>query len=133
MNNKTPAPLTPSSLSQFLFYSLSLSAWKSHGDSAWSLRVNPSSGNLHPTEGYVLLPSISGCSTLPLPLLPFLSCSPSLPLLCSPFFFSYLGFSNAPGIWHYTPKDHGLEKRVEISNKNKSKKRKQRRKKKKAF
>ena len=64
MNNKAPSRLTSTSLSQFLFYSLSLSAWKSHGDTAWSLRVNPSSGNLHPSEGYVLLPPVSGMSLL---------------------------------------------------------------------
>ena len=34
--------------------SLALSAWKEHRGHRWSLRVNPSSGNLHPTEGYLL-------------------------------------------------------------------------------
>lgn len=37
---------------------LGLSAWKQAGTSRWSLRVNPSSGNLHPTEGYLLLPKM---------------------------------------------------------------------------
>ncbi|TVR64991.1 MAG: hypothetical protein EA420_04215 [Candidatus Competibacteraceae bacterium] len=32
--------------------SLGLSAWKQHRGSRWALRCNPSSGNLHPTEGY---------------------------------------------------------------------------------
>lgn len=36
--------------------SMGLSAWKVYGSSRWSLRCNPSSGNLHPTEGYLLLP-----------------------------------------------------------------------------
>ena len=36
--------------------SLGLSAWKQSGDAKWALRCNPSSGNLHPTEGYAVLP-----------------------------------------------------------------------------
>ncbi|WP_243750910.1 hypothetical protein [Paraburkholderia sp. BL10I2N1] len=39
--------------------SLGLSAWKSYGAERWALRCNPSSGNLHPTEGYLM------CATLP--------------------------------------------------------------------
>lgn len=38
----------------FLRHALGLSAWKQFGASRWSLRVNPSSGNLHPTEAYVV-------------------------------------------------------------------------------
>ena len=34
--------------------SMALSAWKSAGDVSWPLRINPSSGNLHPTECYLL-------------------------------------------------------------------------------
>ncbi|KAL5133038.1 putative nitroreductase MJ1384 [Glycine soja] len=55
-------PVSKSTLSQLLFDSLSLSAWKSTGFSTWSLRVNPSSGNLHPTEAYVVAPPIPGVS-----------------------------------------------------------------------
>jgi nitroreductase len=33
---------------------MGLSAWKAYRDSRWALRVNPSSGNLHPTEAYVV-------------------------------------------------------------------------------
>ncbi|WP_215730975.1 nitroreductase family protein [Pseudomonas lalucatii] len=51
-----PAPLNLASVSQLLYDSLALSAWKEAGGSRWSLRVNPSSGNLHPTEAYLLLP-----------------------------------------------------------------------------
>jgi SagB-type dehydrogenase family enzyme len=48
-------------VSVFLRFSLGLSAWKAVPGSRWALRVNPSSGNLHPTEGYVLLaPGIAG-------------------------------------------------------------------------
>jgi SagB-type dehydrogenase family enzyme len=42
--------------------SLGLSAWKAFGSTRWSLRCNPSSGNLHPTEGYLLCPSLPGLS-----------------------------------------------------------------------
>ncbi|CAD5109053.1 SagB/ThcOx family dehydrogenase [Zestomonas carbonaria] len=51
-----PAPLDRASLSQLLYDSLAISAWKEAGGSRWALRVNPSSGNLHPTEAYLLLP-----------------------------------------------------------------------------
>jgi len=42
--------------------SLGLSAWKSYGANRWALRCNPSSGNLHPTEGYLLCPDLPGLS-----------------------------------------------------------------------
>ncbi len=38
-----------------LRHALGLSAWKQLGASRWALRVNPSSGNLHPTEAYVIV------------------------------------------------------------------------------
>jgi len=41
-------------LGAFLRCGLGLSAWKSYGRSRWALRVNPSSGNLHPTEAYLV-------------------------------------------------------------------------------
>lgn len=44
-------------ISQLFYDSLALSAWKEHRGTSWSLRCNPSSGNLHPTECYVLLES----------------------------------------------------------------------------
>ncbi|MBF0295349.1 MAG: nitroreductase family protein [Magnetococcales bacterium] len=40
--------------------SLGLSAWKVYGHSRWALRCNPSSGNLHPVEGYLVLPDLAG-------------------------------------------------------------------------
>jgi SagB-type dehydrogenase family enzyme len=49
-----PAPVTDASMGEFLRCSMGLSAWKQFGDSRWALRVNPSSGNLHPTETYVV-------------------------------------------------------------------------------
>jgi SagB-type dehydrogenase family enzyme len=47
-------PITAASLGYFLRCSLGLSAWKVFRGSRWSLRVNPSSGNLHPTEAYIV-------------------------------------------------------------------------------
>jgi len=60
-----PRALDRALVSQLFFDSLALSAWKRAGDSRWSLRVNPSSGNLHPTEGYLLAPAVSGLSETP--------------------------------------------------------------------
>jgi SagB-type dehydrogenase family enzyme len=37
-----------------------LSAWKSFGGNRWALRCNPSSGNLHPTEAYLLCAPMEG-------------------------------------------------------------------------
>ena len=58
-------PLNLESLADFFRYSLALSAWKEYGSSRWALRINPSSGNLHPTEAYALLPPLSGVSDAP--------------------------------------------------------------------
>ncbi|MCE9553893.1 MAG: SagB/ThcOx family dehydrogenase [Planctomycetes bacterium] len=58
-----PAPLNLETLSDFFFYSLALSAWKQAGEKSWALRVNPSSGNLHPTEAYLLLSALSPDAT----------------------------------------------------------------------
>jgi SagB-type dehydrogenase family enzyme len=55
-----PAPLDRRSLGVSLELALGLTAWKEYGASRWSLRANPSSGNLHPTEGYVLVPEVPG-------------------------------------------------------------------------
>ncbi|HON36980.1 MAG TPA: SagB/ThcOx family dehydrogenase [Methanothrix sp.] len=49
-----PLSLNRENLSRFFFESLALSARKAVAGSEWSLRVNPSSGNLHPTECYLL-------------------------------------------------------------------------------
>ena len=58
-------PLTLRTLSRFFEYSLALSAWKQAGGTRWALRSNPSSGNLHPTEGYVLIGGIPELGALP--------------------------------------------------------------------
>jgi SagB-type dehydrogenase family enzyme len=75
------APLTVRSLSRLFEYALALSAWKQAGGTRWALRSNPSSGNLHPTEGYLL---IGACP----------------------------GLTPAPGLYHYAPREHGLEQRA---------------------
>jgi SagB-type dehydrogenase family enzyme len=46
-------------VASFLEFSLGLSAWKRAGDNRWPLRINPSSGNLHPTEGYLIIPDVA--------------------------------------------------------------------------
>lgn len=52
-----PEPVTLENLSAFLRYAAGLTAWKVFGSDRWSLRANPSSGNLHPGELYLLLPA----------------------------------------------------------------------------
>ena len=78
-----PVPVSVSlrTISQIFYDSLAISAWKSTGQASWALRVNPSSGNLHPTEGYLICGSITG--------------------LC-----------DTPSVFHYAPKEHGLEARA---------------------
>lgn len=77
-----PQPVTMRTISRFFEFALALSAWKKAGDSEWALRMNPSSGNLHPTEGYLVVPQIEGLDLI-------------------------------PGLYHYAPKEHGLERRAE--------------------
>jgi SagB-type dehydrogenase family enzyme len=52
LSPRPDAPVTV--IGDVLRHALGLSAWKQFHDSRWSLRVNPSSGNLHPTEAYVI-------------------------------------------------------------------------------
>jgi SagB-type dehydrogenase family enzyme len=68
-----PAPFAFNlhSVAVLLELSLGLSAWKEFGSSRWALRCNPSSGNLHPTEGYVLCPSLP---SLPAGVYHYVSC-----------------------------------------------------------
>lgn len=77
-------PVSMRSLSRFLELSLALSAWKASGGEKWALRSNPSSGNLHPTEGYLIFPQMDGIDL-------------------------------QPGLYHYAPKEHGLEWRAAFS------------------
>lgn len=80
----SPQAVTTRTISRFFELALGLSAWKKAGESEWALRNNPSSGNLHPTEGYVLLPSAEGLDL-------------------------------KPGLYHYAPREHGLELRADCS------------------
>jgi len=48
------APMDVAAVGEFLRCAMGLSAWKQYQTSRWALRVNPSSGNLHPTECYVI-------------------------------------------------------------------------------
>ena len=54
-----PASIAPQtvnlrSLGLMLELAMGLSAWKEFGPDRWALRCNPSSGNLHPTEAYLI-------------------------------------------------------------------------------
>lgn len=74
-------PLSLKTIGIFLEHSLAISAWKEYGGSRWALRCNPSSGNLHPTEGYIIAGPIAG-------------------------------EWDEPGVFHYAPAEHGLERRA---------------------
>ena len=54
------------SISQLFYDSLAISAWKSYQGTKWALRVNPSSGNLHPTESYLISGPIRGLANFPI-------------------------------------------------------------------
>ena len=59
---RMPAPHTCNleSIATLFELSLGISAWKAYGETTWSLRCNPSSGNLHPTEGYLVTGGVPG-------------------------------------------------------------------------
>lgn len=48
------------SVGSLLQLAMGISAWKEFGPDRWALRCNPSSGNLHPTECYVLALGVPG-------------------------------------------------------------------------
>lgn len=48
------APLTLENVGLLLELAFGLSAWKQFGPDRWALRCNPSSGNLHPSEAYLI-------------------------------------------------------------------------------
>ncbi len=81
------APLVRESVSQLLQFSMGIAAWKESGGSSWAVRCNASSGNLHPTEAYLILP----------------------PLLDEQ--------EGKTSIFHYTPKDHALESLAQFETK----------------
>ncbi|MFI3196725.1 MAG: SagB/ThcOx family dehydrogenase [Methylococcaceae bacterium] len=49
-----PKPVSLVNVGLLLELAFGLSAWKQFGSSRWALRCNPSSGNLHPTEAYLI-------------------------------------------------------------------------------
>ena len=57
------APLDLRGVGILFELALGLSAWKQYQQTRWALRCNPSSGNLHPTEGYAILPEMPGLPT----------------------------------------------------------------------
>jgi SagB-type dehydrogenase family enzyme len=61
----TAVALTSTAIGDLLRHALGLSAWKRIDTSRWALRVNPSSGNLHPTEAYVIAPAMLGLADRP--------------------------------------------------------------------
>jgi SagB-type dehydrogenase family enzyme len=58
-------PFSAGAISDMLRHALGLSAWKRFRESRWALRVNPSSGNLHPTEAYVISRARPGLADRP--------------------------------------------------------------------
>jgi SagB-type dehydrogenase family enzyme len=60
-----PQPLDSAAISSFFYHSLAVSAWKQRSGMCWALRVNPSSGNLHPLEAYLALPVVAGLDGAP--------------------------------------------------------------------
>ncbi len=58
LRSAAPRPLSAASLGLFLELALGLSAWKEVQGARWAVRNNPSSGNLHPTEGWLVIPSL---------------------------------------------------------------------------
>lgn len=85
LNTDLPtAPLLKESLSQLLQFSMGIAAYKESDGGSWAVRCNASSGNLHPTETYLLLP----------------------PILEEQ--------NSKTSVLHYTPKNHGLEILAEI-------------------
>ncbi len=55
-----PAPVNAATVGRLFQDALGLSAWKAVAGARWALRVNPSSGNLHPTEGYLISGPLQG-------------------------------------------------------------------------
>lgn len=53
-------PFTLDNLAHLLELTLGLADWKSFRGNRWALRCNPSSGNLHPTEGYLITAGVTG-------------------------------------------------------------------------
>ena len=103
LDNPETIPAKPLNLANtglLLELAFGLSAWKQYGPSRWALRCNPSSGNLHPTEAYLISTGndrtrsrrVSGIHTIP-----------------GDNFIK-------PGVYHYVSHDHSLEQRCRFSD-----------------
>lgn len=55
-----PHPFTNEAIGLLFELSFALSAWKQYGPDRWAMRVNPSSGNLHPTEAWLMCQGVVG-------------------------------------------------------------------------
>lgn len=92
-------PLNIANAGLLLELAFGLSAWKQFGPSRWALRCNPSSGNLHPTEAYLISTGadptrsrrVSKIHTIP-----------------GDNFIK-------PGVYHYVSHAHSLEQRCRFS------------------
>jgi SagB-type dehydrogenase family enzyme len=87
----TAQKLDFTAISALFELSLGLSAWKSSGGEGWALRCNPSSGNLHPTEGYLIIPEISRDN-------------------------DSTATKQLAGVYHYLSRDHLIEERFRPEN-----------------
>src|SRR5688572_19096193 len=57
---RSASPVNRDGIGALFELALGLSAWKQYEKTRSALRCNPSSGNLHPTEGYAILPDVEG-------------------------------------------------------------------------
>lgn len=57
---RAPLPLNTQNLGSLLRLCVGLTAWKEYAGSRWSLRAHPSSGNLHPTETWLISAGVAG-------------------------------------------------------------------------
>ncbi len=57
---RAAVPFDTASLGSMLRLCVGLSAWKQYAGVRWSLRVHPSSGNLHPTETWLIAAGVNG-------------------------------------------------------------------------
>ncbi len=73
-----------SSIAALFELSFALTAWKHLGPDRWALRANPSSGNLHPTETWLISSGVPGLTEAP---------------------------TDQRLLHHYAPREHGLELR----------------------
>jgi nitroreductase len=59
-NARGPSTVDLDNLASLLRLSVGLTAWKEYAGSRWSLRAHPSSGNLHPTETWLIASGVTG-------------------------------------------------------------------------